>query len=170
MKWLAKNIEYSPVTGWNGFYHNFPGSMGSTGIMTWYLLSRPTTEIDHCVYTFESISPTYTDPTTGNDICRVQENQLPNNECFDCRAVPAEEVSIATLRACGAPWACTKSAEPRCNDIFREWFSARTEFEDTVSPYPLSLRTGAYESDIFMGFCTQEGPAGYTPMVYTPSA
>ena len=74
------------------------------------------------------------------------------NECFDCRGVPAEEVSIAFLRECGAPWACTKSIDQRCNDIFREWFSMRTEFEVNVSPYPLSSRTGVYEPEIFLGF------------------
>ena len=152
MKWIIRKAEYDPTTGWQNYYHNFPGSMGSAGPMTWYLLSRPSTEIDHCVYTFENVNPYFTDVATGAETCRVPDEKLPNNECFDCRGVPAEEVSIAFLRECGAPWACTKSIDQRCNDIFREWFSMRTEFEDNVSPYPLSSRTGVYEPEIFLGF------------------
>jgi len=163
--WLLKNTPYVPDLGWGGNGVHFPGGMGPKGLLTyWILAQQNSVGLDYCIYNNHNWDPLTTD-LSGNPECE-NRFEAPHVRCTDCRQTPLGDVKAITFFECGHPWSCQLSPEPRCQEMHKEWFTTRQAFE-AESPYPATVQDGAYHPEVYLGYCTGEGPSGYKTMGYT---
>jgi hypothetical protein len=143
------NTPYDPVTGWNNTgIGNYTGGLGAQGLLTYYYAGADPSSVkilDHCTY--------------GND---HQGN---------CLEKPTEEVVVAKLSKCGAPWTCTDlsglidSEKAQCEAFEKYWYTMRKDFEESCWLGPTSQHTGTYQSDVTMGFCSGTGALSYNRLI-----
>lgn len=161
---------FSPQWGYNyGGIKHFKGVFGVKGYMMHHLNRVDPGRsyvLPRCLYGNDNRDP-YTTDADNNDVCRDPW------DCSDCRETPLSEIKVLKIiLTCGEPWKCSwddawdVTTRSRCEEFHRSWFSARIDFEKTCwEGGPPSARTGKFHDDVFMGFCSGPGVAGYNRML-----
>jgi hypothetical protein len=127
-------------------------------------------ELNRCVYNNMADDPRMeeADPNKGRHPCNTLQD-----ECQDCRKTPIKEIKSVHFTLCGKPWECITASEGICNELHHEWFRMRKDFESWRSLLQNGTKNitegptvnGTYRPEVFHGFCSEEGNAGYTPLI-----
>jgi hypothetical protein len=131
----------------------------------------------HSGETFQGLMPYYFQVLNPNrslalNYCKWNDNNFgPKEECNqneenceDCRVRPIEAIGLIHFTACYKPWWCWFHGNDdlfsnQCRLLIHEWYKARSEMETTWGRS--GTGKGAFEKDIFLGFCNQFGQDGY---------
>jgi len=162
---MYKTSTYDPTLGWNGQgVAGFDGAMGASGLVTHYYRSKPFIELNKCIYNND-----VTDPHVDDGYCRDGEAH-----CDDCRFISTNKIEAGRFddSACGKPWECSwddswdAATKQVCREYHRHWFANRLRFEEEFwIGGPVQSRNGTFHPDIFLGYCSSTGIAGYDLMI-----
>jgi hypothetical protein len=162
---IIRKGDFSASGGWGGQVGPFYGSMTFQGIIPYYynvLHPGQSIELNRCSYNQMCDNPrtgkTVNDQVQGD--CRTGES-----ECQDCRAVPLESVVTVHFTLCQKPWSCLSHNQDLlqhrlCRKITHEWYKVRSEMEQSWGR--TGRGSGSYELDMFYGYCSKGGGAGYS--------
>ncbi|KAL7521243.1 hypothetical protein ACHAWX_007502 [Stephanocyclus meneghinianus] len=154
-----KESQFSEAKGWGNIGRGrFPGWMTTQGFLTYYydeVENAAKVEMNRCTFgnTGESYSSKHTKSmdspplnlitNAGKENCDSDRGQS-TNQCQDCSKSDLEDVLVADLSYCLAPWKCgmggatssssSSSADTLssslCRKFQKQWFNARLQMED----------------------------------------
>ena len=164
---ILRKGDYREGSGWGGKVGPFYGSMTFQGIIPYYyhiLHPGQSVELHRCFFNSMADNPR-TEKTVADVVhgaCRTGED-----DCLDCRTVPADQIVTAHFTLCQKPWACRPHGPTLphrlCRQLTHEWYRVRSELEQAWGRGK-GLGEGDFDRGQFYGFCHKTGPTGYIPI------
>jgi len=144
---MYKQDTFDSETGWSSNVVNFPGEMGTSGILGhYYKTTGSATILDRCIY--------------------------GNNAASDCADTPFEDIKVARLdkEVCGKPYDCPDllnlPEDSLCHKFEEHWFASRETFEtDFFHGGPKINKNGDFNKNTTKGYCKKSGRDGYEMML-----
>jgi len=129
--------DYDSELGWGGDheYGVFQGSMLTTGLLTYYhTYVHPSSHVElyRCKYVNMADAPRL---KLDDDTLHCRDRRETDvGSCTDCRITSMDDVVIADMGECGAPWACQPDDYflELCKAFHSSWFGLRKEVEDIL--------------------------------------
>jgi len=171
---------FSRENGWGGLgYGGFVGGMAMQGLLAYYydqFVPGTWVELNHCRFNH-----------IGVDVRVKGKCRNGKEACEQCQSTPVQDIYSVHYTACRKPWQCmakgTKDKDidgyskkqlihehqvnkDHCMELLKIWHGVRTDLEHelfklTRSDAITGSQKGEYNSDAFLGHCTQDLEAGY---------
>ena len=151
-----KEARFTESKGWGSIGRGrFPGWMTTQGFLTYYydeVDNASKVEMNYCTFGNPGVPVTKNtkdiDSATielitnaGKVDCKTEQSQWAN-QCQDCSKSNLQEVVVADMSYCIAPWKCGVGSgtllsssdtlsSSLCRKFQKSWFSARLQMEDT---------------------------------------
>lgn len=146
---LISTYQSSPFAAGKGWgmigRGSFPGWMTSQGFLTFYydeVANGSKVEMNRCYFgnTGEKYPTKLTLFTNGGKLECASSAGASSNQCNDCNHAKLEDVYVADLSYCLAPWECggddalftsdSALSSGLCRKFHKQWFGGRLQMED----------------------------------------
>ena len=146
-----QSAQFSEPRGWGDIGRGaFPGWMTTVGFLTYYydeVANAAKMEVNHCIYgnTGEKLNDDNSILITNGGKVDCSTG-IRDSQCMDCSKKSVDDVVVADLSYCRAPWECGDEADPGangngeqsdkllssklCRKFEKTWFSGRLQMED----------------------------------------
>jgi hypothetical protein len=141
MRRSIKESPFSEVRGWGTIGRGrFPGWMTTAGFLTYYydeVDNGSKVEMNRCSFgnTGMGSAPIELLTNAGKVDCESEQGQW-TNQCQDCSKSDTEDILVADLSYCIAPWKCSYAnaadalSYSLCRKFQKQWAGARLQMED----------------------------------------
>jgi hypothetical protein len=136
-----KKAPFSATRGWGSTGRGpFPGWMTTQGFLTYFydeVRNGAKVEMNRCFFG-NTAEPSSSILITNGGNVDCNSSPKASNQCNDCSKSAMDEVRVADLSYCHAPWVCggdtTSSADNLmsglCRKFTNKWFAGRLQMED----------------------------------------
>ena len=130
-----KKAPFSATRGWGSTGRGaFPGWMTTQGFLTYFydeVRNGAKVEMNQCAFG-NTAEPSPSKLITNGGTVDCDSSPDASNQCNDCSKTTPDEVRVADLSYCLAPWECggDNLMSGLCRQYNKKWFGGRLQMED----------------------------------------